>query len=185
MQDDGVAEVAPALGREDVGKVGFNLLGVAVFGEAKQVCDAFEVCVDGERGIVEAVGANDVGGLACDAGELDEAKRRIADVAVHPNRDYLWLVSMQMFAEAAHRTGRADLCEHIHDELAPFERCVGMIASGTLLWGPVALSLAYAADGCGRTELVEGHLRVARDVAARIPMPFALDRADAFEVRPA
>ncbi len=115
------------------------------------------------------------------AGDLDEAARRIDQVEVEPNQDYMWLVTMQMFAEAAYRTGRADLCARIHDELAPFPDSIGMIASGTVIWGPVSLSLAFAAAGAGRLELVRDHLVRAREIAERLPMPYAVTQADELE----
>ena len=137
-------------------------------------------------GAAERAGPQGIWGYAlvialADAGDLDGARQQIDRVQVEPNRDYMWLVTMQMFAEAAYRTGRADLCECIHTELSPFPGSIGMIASGTITWGPVALSLAYAAAGAGRLDLVAGHLEQARAVAERLPMPFALACADELE----
>ncbi len=112
------------------------------------------------------------------SGDIDAATDRLEAVDPRPNVDYLWLPSLQVYAEAVWATGRADLAAPVLDELAPFEEHFGIGSSGSYVWAPVSLSLAYLAGAMGRHDLVDAYLQRNDDVAVRMPIPFARRAAD-------
>ncbi len=106
-----------------------------------------------------------------DGGNIEEATK-VIDGINDPPHDFMWLVSMQMLAEAGMRLGRADLCERAFDALSPFRGRLGVIASGTLVWGFVSTSIAQAAIGLDRVGLARELLEESEAAARRIGSPY-------------
>lgn len=110
-----------------------------------------------------------------DAGDAESARATLAKLKDAP-LDFMWLVSQQMIAEAAYRLEDRGLCVVVLDRLRPFAGRVGVIASGTLVFGLVSTSIGEAAMGAGEVALAITSLRSAIDQAVELDLPF-------FEVR--
>lgn len=106
-----------------------------------------------------------------DQGDTDGAAATLAGLKDAPF-DFMWLVSQQMIAEAAYRSGDRELCAVTLERLRPFAGRVGVIASGTLIFGPVSTSIGEVALGAGDVELAVASLHSAIEQADTLGLPF-------------
>jgi len=111
-----------------------------------------------------------------DAGDADAARATLAKLKDAP-LDFMWLVSQQMIAEAAYRLDDRDLCITTLDRLRPFAGRVGVIASGTLVFTLVSISIGEAALGAGEIDLAVTSLRAATHQADELELPFCQVRS--------
>jgi hypothetical protein len=70
-----------------------------------------------------------------------------------PPIDYLWLSTMQSFAELAAGLGRADVCEQVLSQLTPFRGWLGVTSSGAACYGLVSRTLGQLAIVVGQVDL--------------------------------
>ncbi len=106
-----------------------------------------------------------------------EAANKLADALVEPNVDFMWLVTMQMLAEAGHGLEREDLCRKALDALLPYRGRLGVIASGTLTYALVSTSIGQAAIGVGDLRLAAECLEEAVGQAQAMGSPFFEQRS--------
>lgn len=106
-----------------------------------------------------------------DAGDPDAARATLGKLKEAPH-DFMWLVSQQMVAEAAYRLGDRDLSRSTLEHLRPYAGRVGVIASGTLVFNLVSISIGEAAIGAGESELAIRSLRAAVQQADELELPF-------------
>lgn len=111
-----------------------------------------------------------------DAGDVGGASATLANLKDAP-LDFMWLVSQQMIAEAAYRLGNRELCLATLERLRPFAGRVGVIASGTLVFTLVSISIGEAATGAGDVDLALTSLRSAVEQADRLELPFCRVRS--------
>ena len=106
-----------------------------------------------------------------------EAANDLADRLVAPNMDFMWLVTMQMLAEAGHGLERTDLCRRALDGLLPYRGRVGVVASGTLTYALVSTSIGQAAIGLGDFGLAVDCLAEAVEQGKAMASPFFEERS--------
>lgn len=111
-----------------------------------------------------------------DAGDVGGASATLAKLRDAP-LDFMWLVSQQMIAEAAYRLGDRELCLTTLERLRPFAGRVGVIASGTLVFTLVSISIGEAATGAGHVDLALTSLRSAVEQADHLELPFCRVRS--------
>ncbi len=111
-----------------------------------------------------------------DQGDVDGARATLDGLKDAP-LDFMWLVSQQMIAEAAYRLEDRERCETVLERLLPFAGRVGVIASGTLVFGLVSTSIGEAAMGAGDVDLAITSLRSAAEQADRLELPFCQVRS--------
>ncbi len=111
-----------------------------------------------------------------DQGDIDGARATLVGLKDAP-LDFMWLVSQQMIAEAAYRLGDRERCLVTLERLRPFAGRVGVIASGTLVFNLVSISIGEAAMGMGETDLAVTSLRAAIEQADRLELPFCQVRS--------
>lgn len=111
-----------------------------------------------------------------DQGDVEGARDTLDRVKDAP-LDFMWLVSQQMIAEAAYRLGDPELSRTMLDRLHPYAGRVGVIASGTLVFTLVSISIGEAAMGAGEVDLAVASLRSAIEQADELGLPFCQVRS--------
>ncbi|MGY1753852.1 BTAD domain-containing putative transcriptional regulator [Blastococcus sp. SYSU D01042] len=107
-----------------------------------------------------------------DAGR--EADARAAWAARRPvPRDYFWLATTTLRAQAAARLGDAPVAAAAYAELLPWAGRVAGLDNGTLVVGPVDDALAAVAASLGDAAAAERHRRDAAEVRRRLAAELA------------
>jgi class 3 adenylate cyclase/DNA-binding CsgD family transcriptional regulator len=115
---------------------------------------------------------------AAETGRADEARRRLADLAVDQfapvRRDLFWLFTLSSLASVAAAVGDRAHAGFLYDALAPYAGRV--VSHGPFSWGPVDLELALLAQATDQPDLAAAHFAAAAQLCERIDAPLWLAR---------
>ena len=119
------------------------------------------------------------GGLALCCALEDDRERALellnmaaADRFEHMPRDWVWLVGLCQWAEAAALLGARDACADLYELLLPWRELV--ISTGGAAWGTVAHHLCLLAIALARDAQADEHLAAAARLHARLGAPIWL-----------
>ncbi len=82
-------------------------------------------------------------------GDIERANEVADELRAPDVMDFFWLVSMQMYAEIGYRLNRPHICAETLEALEPYRGRVGVVASGTLVWGLVSTTVGLSALATG------------------------------------
>jgi len=111
---------------------------------------------------------------ACDEAASAE---ELLDATPEPALNFWHLASLQMLGEVSHDLGRTQACEWVIGQLSPYRGRIGLVASGTLLWGLVSTSFGEAALGAGQLDLSIEALNEAIPQADAVGSPYCAARS--------